>query len=100
MSLDRVDELGLRRWGDVGASIRRVLLGERAALFLSVKIPSIAECPFRRSGGGPSITRISLTYSSDITCGAYRSAVRASGYRRSVRRLFYRLESAKLGVDL
>ena len=99
MSLERADELGVRRWSNVGDFFRRVLLGDRVALFLAVDIPVSAEGPFRRMGGF-SITRILLTPSADITCIAYRYAVRALGYQRSLRRLFYCIESANLGVDL
>ena len=50
VSSDRVEELGLRRWAKVGTFFRRVLLGNRVALFLAVDIPSSAEGPFRRAG--------------------------------------------------
>ena len=50
VGLERAGDLGLRRWSNVGAFIRRVLLGDRVALLLAVDIPISADGPFRRLG--------------------------------------------------
>ena len=50
MASDRVSDLGLQRWNNVGAFFRRALLGDRVALFLAADIRSSSEGPFRRLG--------------------------------------------------
>ena len=50
VSPDRVSELGLSRWNNVGPFSRRVLFSDRAAFLLACELPGHPEGPFRRVG--------------------------------------------------
>ena len=84
MDVERVDDLGIHKWNNVGLLFRRAVLGDMVGLILSTDAP-LADSGISVALGIFCIALSFLTRSSASTWRAYQSAQRVWIYRRIYR---------------